>query len=217
MKRLKRKQLKEDEFVSIVTRLFNFAKRRKKEIVIFMSLIVFSLLLFLGQKLVSIQSAKSQNRLLKEIIELSESLEVHPENIDKLIKLGGRGKFSRLAFLKVATYWSERGEFEKALQVLERVSPQRKDIFYFQAQDLKAQIFLKQNKPDKAIEIYAEIERKKPKEYPLDAIYFNKAKAYEEKGDLASALTLYKKLKDEFAHTYYGFEASLKMERLERR
>ena len=61
----------------------------------------------------------------------------------------------------------------------------------------------------------SKLEKEKPGEYPLDAVLFHKASALELKGDIPGALAVYKKLQEEYTQTYYGYEASLKVGRLE--
>jgi len=70
---------------------------------------------------------------------------------------------------------------------------------------------------DKAIAIYTKMGDEKPTSYPLDAARFRLAECHELKGDTATALELYKKLQTEFPQSYFGYEASLKISKLEAR
>lgn len=103
---------------------------------------------------------------------------------------------------------------DKALDLLAKLSPGRKDLFYYQAQDLMAQIYIEQKNYDKAIDIYKKIEEENPKEYTLDVVLFKMAQAHEKKGEIKEALALYNRVKDEFPQTYYGYDASKKAEKL---
>ena len=215
MKRIKRKQLKEDEFVTTVNKIVRFVKERIKGIVAFAVLILVVFLIFVGIKFVRRENIKKESLLLTQILNLHSKLNDNQENVAKLEELAGGGKFSRLSYIFLATYWMENGDYDKAQTYLEKIPEGRKDIFYYQAQDLLAQVHFKRKDYDKAIEIYKKIEEEDPKDHSLDVILFHRAEVHEEKGEVEEALALYKKVQEEFSQTFYGFDASQKIRKLE--
>ena len=215
MKRIKRKQLKEDEFVTTVNKIVRFVKERTKELVALAVLILVIFLIFVGIKFVGRENKKKESLLLTQILNLHSKLNDNQENVAKLEELAGGGKFSRLSYIFLATYWMENGDYDKAQTYLEKIPEGRKDIFYYQAQDLLAQVHFNRKDYDKAIEIYKKIEEEDPKDHSLDVILFHRAEVHEEKGEAEEALALYKKVQEEFPQTYYGFEASQKIKKLE--
>jgi predicted negative regulator of RcsB-dependent stress response len=215
VKRIKRKQLKEDEFVSTINKIVRFVKERTKELVALVVLIAALLLIFAGLKFVAGENRKKESRLLTQILNLHADLNDNPENVAQLEELAGDGKFSRLAYLLLATYYMENGESDKAQGYLEKMPEGRKDTFYYQAQDLLAQIHFKLKNYDKAIEIYKKIEEEDPKDHSMDVIFFHRAEVHEEKGEFEEALALYKKVQEEFSQTFYGFDAAQKVKKLE--
>ena len=215
MKRINRKQLKEDEFVTTVNKIVRFVKERTKELVALAILILVVFLIFVGIKFVSRENKKKESLLLTQILNLHSKLNDNQENVAKLEELAGGGKFSRLGYILLATYWMENGDYDKAQTYLEKIPEGRKDIFYYQAQDLLAQVHFKRKDYDKAIEIYKKIEEEDPKDHSLDVILFHRAEVHEEKGEVEKALALYKKVQDEFSQTFYGFDASQKIRKLE--
>ena len=100
---------------------------------------------------------------------------------------------------------------------LDEIAVGKKDLIYYQAEDLKGQIFISQENYDDAITLYGKLEEENPKEYVLDAVLFHKAQAHEKKGETAEALLLYKRLQEEFSQTYYGYDASAKVLNLEQK
>ena len=60
MRRIKRKQLKEDELVTTVTKLIRFAQKRERELIIAGVVIVVVILAFVGTKLVKSQHLKGK-------------------------------------------------------------------------------------------------------------------------------------------------------------
>jgi predicted negative regulator of RcsB-dependent stress response len=215
VKRIKRKQLKEDELVSTVNKIIRFFKARTKAFVSLVVLIAAFLLIFAGLKLVTGENRKKESRLLTQIIDLHAELNNNPENVARLEELAGDGKFSRLAYLLLATYCMENGDQDKAQSYLEKMPERRKDILYYQAKDLLAQIHFKRKNYDKAIEIYKKIEDEDPKDHSLDVILFHRAEVHEEKGEFEEALVLYKKIQEEFTETFYGYDAAQKIRKLE--
>jgi tetratricopeptide (TPR) repeat protein len=215
MKKKVKKQLKEDEFVHTIQRVFDFAKKRSRELIIAGVAVCIVFLAVVVVKAIQSQSIKRESRVLGEILEISGQLNDSPEKVAELEQLAGDGKFSRVAYLKLAAHWIEQGDKEKAESALAKISDTRKDLIYYQAQDMMGQMYIKNKEFDKAIEIYKKIENENPKDYALDAVLFRQAQAYEQKGELDSALGLYRRVQDEFSQTFYGYDASQKVKEME--
>lgn len=215
MKKVIKKQLKGDEFVSTLTKIFQFIKNRTKEITIVAVAIVFFILLYLGLRFIQAQNLKKESQLLSQLLELRSELATNPENVVKLEQMAGSGKFSRLAYVLMATYWVEKGDLEKAKATLGKIQTEPRDFLYYQAGDLLAQVNSMEKNYDQAIAIYKKIEEEKPKDYALDVILYHKAEALEGKGEKHEALTVYKKVQEEFPQSYYGFDAAEKVRKLE--
>lgn len=215
MKRRFRKKLKEDELVTTVNKIFHFIQERTKKLMALVLGILFIVIIFAGMKFIKAKNKKSESRLLTQIINLHSDLNNKPENLARLEELAGDGKFSRLAYVLLATYWMENGDYDKARSFVEKIPEAAKDFFYYQAKDLLAQIHFKSKNYDKSLEIYKKMEEESPKDYSLDVILFHRAEVYEEKGEIEQALALYRRVQDEFPQTFYGYEASQKIGKLE--
>ena len=215
MKRKFRKKLKEDELVTTVNKIFHFIQERTKKLMALVLGILFIVVIFAGMKFIKAKNKKSENRLLTQIINLHSDLNNKPENLAGLEELAGDGKFSRLAYVLLATYWMENGDSDKARSFVEKIPETPKDFFYYQAKDLLAQIHFKRKEYDKSLEIYKKMEEESPKDYSMDVILFHRAEINEEKGDVEQALALYRRVQDEFPQTFYGYEASQKVGKLE--
>jgi predicted negative regulator of RcsB-dependent stress response len=215
MKRVIRKQLKEDEFVSTLTKIFRFVQKRTREILIAAAAVAFIALLYAGLRLIQANNIRTESRLVTRLLELRSDLNTKPENLAEMEKLAGTGKFARLAYVLIATHWVEQGDLGKAKAALEKIGDGAKDFIYYQAQDLLAQILVREKEFDKAITIYDQISKENPKDYGLDVILFHKAEALEGKGETKEAVSVYKKVQEDFPQSYYGYDASGRVRKLE--
>lgn len=215
MKRKLKRQLKEDELVTTFSKVLRFAKKRSKELIALGVMIVLIVVVIAGVRLIRAQNIKKESRILGQILDLYAGIGKNPENIKKLEEMAGKGKFSRLAYVLMARHWVENSDLDRAEQSLQNISDKEKDVFYYQAQDLLAQIYTKKGEVDKAIDVYKRIEKENPKDYALDAVLFRQAEALEQKGNTQEALALYKKVQEEYPQTFFGYDASQKVQKLE--
>ncbi|MFQ6038770.1 MAG: tetratricopeptide repeat protein [Candidatus Aminicenantales bacterium] len=215
MKRIKRRQLKEDEFVSTFTKFLRFAKRRTRELTAAGIILVVLVSVFLVIRAFHARTVMRESALLARILEISAELQKNPERVSELEELAGKGRFARLAYLKLAAYSFEKKDTEKAESYLQKIGPEKKDLIYYQAQDLLAQVHMARGEYDKAIAIYRQIEKENPEDYTLDPVLFRMARAHEEKGEIDVALDLYRRVEEEFPQTYFGYDASQKVRELE--
>ena len=215
MKRTTRKHLKEDKFQMTIQNIVDFSKVHTREISIAAAAVAVLILVFLIFQMFRGQQIKRENLVLDQIFKLSSEIRENPDKISELEELAGKGRFSRIGFLELAKYWFEKEDFAKVMPYLDEIIAGQKDLVYYQAEDLKGQVYINQKKYDDAIALYGKLEEKNPKEYVLDAVLFHKAQAYEKKGDNEKALLLYKRLQEEFSQTYYGSDASAKVLNLE--
>lgn len=215
MKRTERHHLKEDGMVRGMSLAAEFFKTYRKEFLMAAGALALAALVFVALTFVRSYSQSVHSRVVGDVAELVSGLEAKPENLAELEKLAGKGRYARLANLELAKHWFEKGDMAKAESFLARIPAGRKDLLHYQIEDFRAQVFIRQKEFDKAIAVYGKMRDEKPEAYPFDAVLFHLAEAHELKGQSKEALDLYKKLQEEYAQTYYGYEASLKASRLE--
>jgi predicted negative regulator of RcsB-dependent stress response len=211
MKRTTKKHLKEDKLQMTATNIVEFSREHTKEISIAGAGVAVLVLAFIVFQVIGVQQTKKENRILDQILTLSSEIRENPEKIAELEELAGKGRFSRIGYLELAKYWFEKEDFAKVTAYLDEMSKGKKDLVYYQAQDLMGQVYISQNDYDNAIALYGKLEEKNPKEYVLDAVLFHKAHAHEKKGETEEALVLYKRIQEEFSQTYFGYDASVKV------
>jgi predicted negative regulator of RcsB-dependent stress response len=215
MKKVVKKQLKGDEFVSTMNNIWSFLQARAKEILIGVAVLVFIGFLYAGVRFIRAQQIRKESRFISQLLELRSTSGAKPENLAALEKISGSGKYARLGYVLTATYWVEKGDLERAKESLGKIKPSPQDFIYFQARDLLAQVSAMQKDYDQAIGIYTKIEEAKPKDYCLDAVLFHKAEALEAKGSKPEALAVYKKIQEQFPQSYYGYDAAERARKIE--
>ncbi|HMA54621.1 MAG TPA: hypothetical protein VKT17_09160 [Acidobacteriota bacterium] len=217
MKRTERHHLKEDDMAQGVHWLVAFVQDYRREITIVAAAVVFAAVVFVGLLVLRSHARGVQSKAVGEVTALAAEIGQKPEKLADLEKLAVKGRTARLANLELARYWAEKSDWAKAGSTLAKLPAGPKDLLYYQAEDLKAQIALGRKDFDAAIAIYKKISDEKPKVYPIDAALFHLAESQELKGETAAALELYKKLQADYSQSYFGYEASLKVGKLEAR
>jgi predicted negative regulator of RcsB-dependent stress response len=215
MKKIVKKQLKEDEFVSTLTKIFRFVKKHTTEIIVASAAVVFLVLLYLGLRFIQARNVEKESYLLSQLLQTRSELATKPDDVAKLEQMAGQGKFSRMGYVLLATYWVDQGDLEKAKAALGKMPVERRDFVYFQAQDLLGQVNYLEKNYDQAIAVYDRIEQEKPKDYALDVVLYHKAEALVGKGEKQQALTVFKKIQEDYPQSYYGYDAAERVRKLE--
>ncbi len=215
MKKDVKKQLKEDEFVSTFAKIFHFIETRTHEIILGLCVLAFIALLFVGLRLIQAQNLKRQSQTLGQMLELRSTLSTNPDNLAKLEQLQGKGRYGRLPYVLLSTYWVEKGDLAKAKDLLAKVGPSPRDFIYYQAQDLLGKVSLLSKNYDQALAVYDKLEKDKAEDYTMDVVLFHKAEALEGKGDTQGALAIYKKLQQDYPQSYFGYDAAERVRKLE--
>jgi predicted negative regulator of RcsB-dependent stress response len=215
MKKEFKKQLKADEFITDVNKFWDFARKWRKEIGIAAGALGAVLIIFLGFQFLKSQQIKRDSRELGRILDLRSTLANNPQDVATLEEAAVKGKYARVAALSLATFYVEQGQLDKAQAAIAKIPDSPKDFAYYQGRDLAAQIAILKGEYDAAIAILKKVEEEKPKDYLLDAVQFHHAEALEKKGNPAEALAMYKTLQEEYAQSYYGYDASLRVRALE--
>ncbi|MBD3415109.1 MAG: tetratricopeptide repeat protein [Candidatus Aminicenantes bacterium] len=213
MKRKERRRLKTNELSDFINKAYDFLKQRAKQVAVVIGTVALVFFIFLIVKYIQGQNLQKQSQMLAQINEINQGLYENPEKIEDLKQLAGKGKFTRMGYIYIAKYHIQKQEFEPALNALSSIPDAPQDLIYHQSQLLKAKIFQEQGELDKALEIYQKMEQSQPRFLAMDIILFHQAELYEEKGNSEKAMELYQKISEDYPQTYYGYEASQKIEK----
>ncbi len=214
MKRTERHHIKEDGLASNVNKFLQFFKAREREFLLLGLAVLVVAVALVGISIVKSASAARQSRVVGEILTLRDTLGKDAAAVGKIEALSGRGKFGRVGWIELAAWEVEQNALDKADGYLAKVGRMPKDLLYYKAQMLQAQVDVLRKKFDPAIEIYTKIEAEKPASCPLDAVLFRHAQALELKNDRKGAAELYKKVQADYPSTGFAYEAAAKAARL---
>ncbi len=215
MKRTERHQLKENELATGLSQFVRWVKKHEKKFMAIALVLVALLAVIIGVRFLLEYQKGREAGYLSEVLTLKAELEQKPENLAKLESLAQKKKYDRMASLALATYYLERNDLDRAEQVLSRVKDRGRDLIHFQILDLYAQVLSRRGQYEQAIEIYRQMEKEKPEDYPLDVILFRLAETYEKAGQKDQAVGLYRDLQSNYQNTYYGYQAAMKVMSLE--
>lgn len=215
MKRAERRQLKENELATGLSRFIQWVKKHEKKFMALALGLVALLAIIVGVRLLIQYQRSREAGYLSQVLALKAELGQKPESLARLETLAQKRKYGRIASLVLATHYLEKNELDKAEQILSGVRDRGRDLVHYQILDLYAQVLSRQGQPDRAVEIYRQMEKEKPEDYPLDVILFRLAEIYEKSGQKEQALGLYRELQSGYQNTYYGYQAALKVMKLE--
>lgn len=224
MKRRERKHLKEDEFVSTMTKLVRFFRQYQREIKIVALSLMAVILLLAFIRVIQVRGVSKANQQLATILKLNESLrekiasgdsgEAEPSELKELEKMAGSGRYARLAYLYLATYWVAKNDLSRAQAYLEKFPPEPRDLFYFQAKDLLGEILIWRQQFDQAINLYESLQKEKNIPYTRDTIWLHLAEALEKKGEKKRAVEIYRQLQKEYPYSAYLWNVADRLRRL---
>ncbi len=215
MKRAERRQLKENELATGLSRFVLWVKKHEKKFMAIALSLVALLTIIVGVRLLLQYQRSREAGYLGQVLALKAELGQKPESLDRLENLAQKRKYGRIASLVLATHYFEKNDLVRAEQILSGVKDRGRDLVHYQILDLYAQVLSRRGQPERAVEIYRQMEKEKPEDYPLDVILFRLAEAYEKAGQKDQALSLYRELQSGYQHTYYGYQAVLKVMKLE--
>lgn len=221
MKRRERKHLKQDEFVSTMTKIVRFFRQYQRELKIAAVSLAVVIGLIAIIRVIQIKTSDRANQELATILRLSQNLrdkissnEGIPTEVTELEKLAGRGRYSRLAYIYLATYWAERNDLSRAQSYLEKFPDEPRDLFYYQAKDFLGEILIWRQEYDRAIELYEALEKEKNIPYIRESVLIHLAEALEKKGEQKKALEKYRQLQQEFPYSAYIWNIADRIRRL---
>jgi tetratricopeptide (TPR) repeat protein len=215
MKRKERKHLKSNEFAEFTQHAIHFVREHTREFAAAAAVVAVVILVFMGVRYIKAQNLERQSRILAQINQLSQELQDDPQKLEELETLSGKGKFARAGYIHIAAFHVENGEYGKALEAVDEIPSEPKDIIYYQSREIKALALMKQEQYEEALSVFENIETQNPKNYVMDGVLYKKAELLTKMGMEAEAVEVYKKITREYSGTYYVMEAQQELTKLQ--
>ena len=204
MKRKEREHLKEDPFITFIQKsLFQFGKY-KQHIFVGLGAVILFIAIIVGVKLWNNYSLSQENMAFSSGMEIitNEDLTID-QKIDQLSQLETKKGISQSNKITLATLHFQKGDINKAQDVLNSIPPSAVKLIDDQKILLKGEILNSSNKSQEAVDtllkLYADKNSKIAKDFVLFRIANIQLKSNQEK----SAEANLKKMAEEFPQSQY--------------
>ncbi|MBN2542872.1 tetratricopeptide repeat protein [bacterium] len=220
-RKITRKQMKQDKFVSSVFSVYNYARNNQNIFIIAVVVLVVIIIGIFG--FLSYQKSKKQDAVnLLGIAMFEYRQSQFTASRDSLISLtekypgtpSGKVGFYYLGHLRMML-----AEYEEALINLERFlsDPVEDDDLIAAATRMLAGCYEEKGEYDKAAELYEDVIKKYPDFFETEEAYIGAARCYWESKEYAKATELYKEFLDKYDDSYRKEDVKLALVELEKR
>lgn len=216
MKKQEREHLKEDPFQLFIQNILDTLKKFKREIYIGIGVLVAVGLILAGILLFNMYTNSVENKLYSKVITIKndDKLSVD-QKIEKISKLEGKSGISASINIFLSSLYFEKGDMTKAKEVLDKAPSSSIDILNGQKSLLEADILAASQKYTEAIELLNKLFTDSNSEVSKDYILVKIAKIQIKSGQTDQAKATLNRVLDEFARSYYSFEAKQLLNELE--
>jgi len=208
MKKKEREHLKADPLKEFIGKSFESLKHYKREILIGVLVVVGALVIFTGIKTYNYLSLKSENRIYGEVLQVKndETLTID-QKIEKIGKIDEKGGIAASAKLFLASLYFEKGDINKAKEMLDKFSSSSIKVVQEQKSILEADILVASKKYQEALDLLNKLYTDSKTEVGKDFVLLKMAKIQIKNGQKDMAKTNLTKVTDEFEQSFYSYEA----------
>lgn len=216
MKRKEREHLKEDPFVKFVEKALETLKKYKKKIFLGLGIALFVVIIGIFIGFLRSHSISSENLLYSEALEIKNSkILSFDEKVKKLMEMEDKKGISSSVKLFLSTLYFEKGEIQKAKEVLDTFSESKIRLLNDEKKLLEAEIFNVSGKKKEAIDLFFKMFSDKESQISKDFVLLRMAKIKIKTGQIKGAITDMHKLTDDFPNSVYVSEAQALLRELE--
>lgn len=216
MKRKEREHLKEDPFQIFIEKVLNLFKKYRKEMIIGVGgaaaiIIIVSLAFFLKSASIS-----GENQIYSEALSIKESETLTiDQKIEQLNHLKNKKGISASITLISAALCFEKGDVEKAREVLDTFKDSKYKLINEQKILLEAEVLSSLGKKTEAVDLLNRVYLDPESKIAKDFLLLKMARIQARSGQTSTAVTNLKKIGDDFPQSPYTRDASTLLSKLE--
>jgi len=218
MKRKEREHLKEDPFQQFITRALEILKKFKKEIYLGVAIAAAVVVILVGVVIIRSYSISTENKLYAQALDIKndEKLSVE-QKVEQLSQLKSKGGISASIKLLLASLYFEKGDLQKAKEVLDNFPTSKIKLLNDQKKLLEADILISSMKQTEGLELLNQLLNDPGSEIAKDFILLKMARVQAKTEQTETAVANLNKIINEYPQSAYSFDARNLLNELEKK
>jgi len=218
MKRKEREHLKEDPFQVFIQKVLGILQQFKKEILTGLVAVVAIILIIVVITFLKAGSVSSENKLYSEALEIQKSESLTPDQkIEQLTQLENLSGISSSISLSLAAIYFEKGDMQKAKEVLDNSTDSKFRLISDKKKLLEAEISNASGKDKEALDILFKLFSDPKAEIAKDYILLKMARIQVKAKETDTAIANLKKLTEDYPQSNYSRDAQTPLKEIEKK
>lgn len=216
MKKKEREHLKEDPFQVFIQKVLGILQKFKSEIFIGLAVAAVIIIVIVVITFLKAGSVSSENKLYSEALEIqkSESLTTD-QKIEQLTQLENKSGISSSISLSLAALYFEKGDMQKAKEVLDKSPDSKFRLIGDKKKLLEAEILNASGKDKEALDMLYKLFSDPKAEIAKDYILLKMARIQVKAKENDTAIANLKKLTEDYPQSYYSRDAQTLLKEIE--
>ncbi len=216
MKRKEREHLKEDPFQQFISVAWETLKKYKKQIFLGIAGIAAVVVIIILVAIIHSFSISAENKLYAQALDIKNDKNLSIEQkVQQLGQMKSKGGIAASVKLLLASLYFEKGDLQKAKEILENFPSSKIKLLNDQKKLLEADIFNASMKPAEALELLNQLLNDPKSEISKDFILLKMARIQAKTEKTETAVANLNKIMEEYPQSAYSFEARTLLDELE--
>lgn len=218
MKKKEREHLKEDPFQVFIQKILDVLQQFKKEILLGVTAAAVIIIVIVVISFLKAGSVTSENKLYSEALEIqkSESLTLD-QKIEQLTQLENKSGISSSISLSLAALYFEKGDLQKAKEVLDNSPTGKFRLINDKKKLLEAEIANASGKDKEALDMLYKLYSDPKARIAKDYVLLKMARIQVKAKEIDTAIANLKKLTEDYPQSYYSRDAQTLLNEIEKK
>jgi len=218
MKKKEREHLKEDPFQLFIQKILDILQQFKKEILFAVTAVAVIIVVIVVISFLKAGSVTTENKLFSEALEIqkSESLTLD-QKIEQLTQLENKSGISSSISLSLAALYFEKGDLQKAKEVLDNSPTGKFRLIIDKKKLLEAEIAHASGKDKEALDMLYKLFSDPKAQIAKDYVLLRMARIQVKVKEIDTAIANLKKLTEDYPQSYYSRNAQALLNEIEKK